>query len=111
MIEQKNNNFQMIIDLFRKTIASLVCIEKFTDNNYLKQTTEEYLIDIISQYASYYSHKDVNKITFKYSEKQIVDFCNECYEEINIMEFAEDLEYGFTKLVEKILEERNDKNG
>ena len=109
--EVEKDNSKQIIDLFRKVIASLACIEKTTNDNNIKQTSREYLSDIINQYDSYQSHKDVNKIEFRYSEKEIVDFSNECYDKVDIFTFAEDVEFGFNELIEKILKGRVIKNG
>ena len=35
--------------------------------------------------------------------KEIIDFCNECYEDANVFTYAEDLEYGLKELVENII--------
>lgn len=108
----EKKDYEHIVDLFRKVIASLVCIEKITKNNDIKQTTDKYLKDIIIQYENYRSTKDLNKIEFKYSEKEIVDFSNECYDKVDIFTFAEDVEFGFSEIVKKILKRREDrKNG
>lgn len=105
----KKNDYNQIVDLFRKVIASLVCIEKTTKNNDIKETSSGYLKDIIIQYENYRSTKDLNKIEFKYSEKEIVDFSNECYDKVDIFTFAEDVEFGFSELVMKILKGREGK--
>lgn len=110
MKEEKIESKQ-IYDLFRKVIASLACIEKTTSDAKKKQLSSEYLNDFINQYDKYQSHKNVNKIEFKYSEKEIVDFANECYDKADIVTFAEDVEFGFSELIEKIIEGRNIKNG
>lgn len=99
-------NFDEIVNLFRKVIASAVCIEKMTEEEKTRQTSSEHLNDFIDQYNSYQVHEDVNKISFKFSEKEIVDFANKCYDKVDIFLFAEDLEFGFSELVEKILEAR-----
>lgn len=99
------SNFELIIDLFRKVISSLSCIEKKTKDNDTRCICSKYLNDIINQYDNYKMNKNVNKICFKCSEKEVVDFCNDCYEKVDIFEFAEDLEYGFNELIQKILEE------
>ena len=100
------NNYELIIDLFRKVIASLVCIEKTTKQSDIKNTSKKYLNDIIIQYENYRLTTDLNKIEFQYSEKEIVDFVNECYDQVDIFTFAEDVEFGFSDLVENILEGR-----
>lgn len=107
----EKEKFTQIITLFRKVISSLACIEKTTNEEHIKLISKEYLSDIINQYDKYYFHKDVNKIEFKYSEKEIVDFSNECYEKVEIVKFAEDVEFGFNELIEKIAEGRNIRNG
>ena len=101
-----SNNFEEIIELFRKVIAAAACIEKKTDDEEARRISKEYLEDFINQYDGYQVHKDVNKIGFKFSEKEIVDFASECYDKVDIFLFAEDLEFGFSELVEKILEDR-----
>lgn len=106
MKENTSCYFEKNIDLFRKIIASLTCIEEKTSDEYTKKTSTIYKKDLIDQYQLYLNHKDVDKINFKYSEKDIVDFSNECYDKIDIFEFAEDLEFGFSELVELVLEER-----
>lgn len=105
----RKDDYEQIVNLFRKVIASLVCIEKTTKNNNINQTSGKYLKDIIIQYENYRSTKDLNKIEFKYSEKEIVDFSNECYDKVDIFTFAEDVEFGFSELVRKILKRREDK--
>lgn len=104
------SNFENIINLFRKIIASVACIEKITNDEYIRQTSIKYLEDFINQYDNYQLHKDINKISFKFSEKEIIDFSNECYDKVDIILFAEDLEFGFSELIKKILEERRIKN-
>lgn len=103
MENEKNiNDFSEIINLFRKIITSLACIEKIATDDYTRNTAKEYLLDTIKQYEKYNNSKDVMQIKFKYSQNEIVDFCNECYEKVDIFDFAEDVEFGFCELIEKI---------
>ena len=95
-----------IIESFQKVITSLVCIKAKSSDNNITKKTEEFLNDLIFQYENYQQTRNSNTIFFKYSEKEIVDFCNECYEKSEILIFAEDLEFGFEKLIKLILESR-----
>ncbi|MDD2181591.1 MAG: hypothetical protein PHW32_04400 [Bacilli bacterium] len=110
-MKEKVNNFDEIVNLFRKIIASALCIEKKTVDEKIRQTSSEYLEDFINQYENYLMHKNIDKIDFKFSEKEIVDFANECYEKVDIFIFAEDLQFGFSELMERILEMRGINNG
>lgn len=108
---EKDNSFDKIIYLFEKVISSLECIEKTTSDENIKDTSKKYLIDLKNQCEKYQLHKDNNKIEFQFSEKEIVDFSNKCYDKVDIFTFAEDVEFGFSELVEKILEGREINNG
>lgn len=94
-----------IIESFQKTITSLLCIKTIALDSNITKKAEEFLNDLIFQYENYQKNRNSNKISFKYSEKEIVDFCNECYERPEILIFAEDLEFGFEKLI-KLLQSR-----
>lgn len=85
-----------ILDLFRKIICSLLCISKITDKAYLKAKADTFLNEFIKQYESYNNH-------YTYSlnnNKEIIDFCNECYEDKDVFDYAEDVEYGLKELIE-----------
>ncbi len=95
-----------IINLFRKIITSLTCIRISTADDEIRNDTNKFLENIIRQYEQYLLKKDVNILNFEYSELEIVDFCNRCYEKVDIFTFAEDLEYGYIELMRKILDKR-----
>lgn len=97
-----------IIDLFRKVICSLTCIQRITKNKELKTEANNYIEDIIQQYNIYHNTHNVFAIGFKYSELDIVDFSGRCIELSNedVITLADDLEFGFRELMEKILKER-----
>lgn len=95
------------IHLFYKIIASLYCIEKITSDNVIREQARVFNQNIIEQYQKYIIKKSINTLEFKYSENEITAFSNECYEKIDIIEFAEDLEFGFSDLMKNILKERN----
>lgn len=105
-MEDKTINFEKTIDLFRKVISALSCIEKLASQQDIKEVANKYAKNLIEQYDKYYLHHNPNKIEFKYSEKEIVDFSNDCYDQLNIFVHAEDLEHGFDELIEKIIEGR-----
>lgn len=98
-----------IINLFRKIITSLTCIRIITADDEIRNATNNFLENIIRQYEQYLLKKDVNILNFEYNELEIVDFCNRCYEKVDIFTFAEDLEYGYIELMRKILDERKKK--
>lgn len=103
------SNYDKNINLFYKVISSLSCIEKITDNDTVKNESKKFNKDIIEQYQNYLKNKDVNKLNFNYSEKDITLFSNDCYDKVDIVEFAEDLEFGFRDLIKNILKERSEK--
>ena len=85
-----------ILNLFRKIICSLLCINKNTKNNDLKEKTYKYLKQFLEQYESYN-----NQATYSLNNyKEIINFCNECYEDKDVFDYAEDVEYGLQELME-----------
>lgn len=96
-----------IIDLYRKIICSLSCIENISNNNDIKIETHKYLVEFIRQYELYRNKNNINDIKFKYQSTDIIDFCNDCYNKVDIFDFAEDVEYGVKELMEVINKERN----
>ncbi len=85
-----------ILNLLRKVICSLLCITKNTSNDYLKTKSSYYLEKYLKQYELYY-----NKSNFYLDDiEEIVDFCNECYEDKDVFDYAEDVEYGLKELKE-----------
>lgn len=85
-----------ILNLFRKIICSLLCINKIANNTYLKSKANTYLNEFVKQYESYNIH-------YTYSlnnTEEVIEFCNECYEDKDIFDYAEDVEYGLKELME-----------
>lgn len=97
--------------LFTKIVCSLTCMKLKTKNINTKKECDKFVDDFVNQYEIYKLKRDMLLIGFKYSEKDIVDFCNECYEDADIFVYAEDLEYSFKDLLKNIFKERNKKNG
>ena len=85
-----------ILNLFRKIICSLVCIIKYTKNSELKSKAIKYLNDFLEQYELYN-----NKGKYSLSNwEEIINFCNECYGDKDVFDYAEDVEYGLRELIE-----------
>lgn len=90
-----------IINLFRKVICSLTCIEQKTVNIKIKQEAMVFINEYIMQYENY-----LNEKTFlDYDIVKLIDFCNNCYEDVKIFDFAEDVEYGAKELLVEIKKE------
>ena len=85
-----------ILNLLRKVICSLLCITKNTSNDYLETKSSYYLEKYLKKYELYN-----NKSNFYLDDiEEIVDFCNECYEDKDVFDYAEDVEYGLKELKE-----------
>ena len=85
-----------ILNLFRKIICSLLCINKNAKNNDLKVKTDKYLKQFLEQYELYN-----NQATYSVDNyEEIINFCNECYEDKDVFDYAEDVEYGLKELME-----------
>lgn len=85
-----------ILNLYQKIICSLLCIVKNTNNENLKSKSYDYLEDFILQYELY-NNKGLCSLNHY---EDIIDFCNECYEDKDVFDFAEDVEYGLKELNE-----------
>jgi len=109
-MEIKDKNYNRICELFRKVITSLLCIQNKINDEVKKQEIQSILNDLIEQYNIYILKLDSTLIGFKKSEKEIVDLANYFYDNVDVFNFAEDLEFGFSELIEFILCERNNKN-
>lgn len=109
-METKDKNYNKICALFRKVITSLLCIQTKINDELKKQEIQSILNDLIEQYDIYILKLDSTLIGFKNSEKEIVDLANYFYEDVDVFNFAEDLEFGFSELIECILLERSEKN-
>lgn len=97
---------EKVITLFRKIISSLACINKKSTDNQIKKKSEEYLSCFINKYENFMITKKLEDIMLYVDIKDIIDFCNECYEIVEIFDYAEDVEYGLKELVEVINNER-----
>lgn len=91
-----------ILNLFRKIICSLLCISKNTTNNTLKEEATDFLNYYLSQYVLYNDNSSY-KIE---NVERIINFCNNCYEDKNVFDYAEDVEYGVIELYEITLNKK-----
>ena len=88
----------LVINLYRKVICSLTCIEKRTSNNATKNKAINYINRFIYYYDKYLNKKE----NINYDISDLIDFCNECYDEVEIFDYAEDVEYGAKELTKEI---------
>lgn len=84
-----------ILNLYRKIICSLLCINKNTQNCNLKNKTYEYLNQFLEQYELY-NNKGMYSLN---NCEEIINFCNECYSDKDVFDYAEDVEYGLKELM------------
>ena len=93
-----------IINLLRKTITSLSCIEKTTTDKNLKNEACEYLIDLINQYKKIIESNDIKGLKFKYTEADLIDFSYRCIEnkENDFVKLGEDIQFGIIELTKLI---------
>ena len=82
------------INLYRKIICSLACIEKKTKIQNTREKTLEFINDFIQKYDSYLNNSEI----IDYDAVDVINFCNNCYEEVEIFDYAEDVEYGVKEL-------------
>ena len=89
-----------IINLLRKTITSLSCIEKTTTDKNLKNEACEYLIYLINQYKKIIESNDFKGLKFKYTEADLIDFSYRCIEnkENDFVKLGEDIQFGIIEL-------------
>lgn len=89
-----------VINLFKKTITSLSCIEKTTTDENLKDEATEYLIDLINQYKKIIELSDIKKIKFKYTEEDLIDFSYRCiaHKDNDFVKLGEDIQFGIIEL-------------
>ncbi len=90
------NKDAKILDLFRKIICSLLCIIKNTKNDNLKKEASYYLDYYLKQYELY-NNKGIYSLN---NLENVVNFCNQCYEDKDVFDYAEDVEYGVKELNE-----------
>ena len=88
----------LVINLYRKVICSLTCIEKRTNNAAIKKRATSYLNQYIDYYEKYLNKKEIQI----YNISDLVDFCNECYDDADVFDYAEDVEYGAKELFKEI---------
>lgn len=91
-MEHDNN----ILNMFRKIICSLLCINKNTKNVNIKMKSSEYLEKYLKEYELCLNKKKYSLVNYE----EIINFCNECYEDIDVFDYAEDVEYGLKELME-----------
>lgn len=108
-MKNKDINYSEICTLFRKVIASLICIQYNCSDLEVQNDTKCFLENFIEQYDKYSLKLDSNLVEFKYSEKEVVEFACSLYDNVKVVKFAEDLEFGFSELVRNILLERENK--
>lgn len=85
-----------ILNLFRKIICSLLCIIKNTKSDNLKKESSYYLDYYLEQYELYN-----NKCIYSLDNlESVINFCNQCYEDKDVFDYAEDVEYGVKELNE-----------
>lgn len=91
---------ETIINLFRKIITSLLCIEKTTNNNQLKKESLEYLYNFINYYKIIIETNDINNIKIDCNEEDIIDFSYRCIEdrETDLVRFAEDVQFSIIEI-------------
>ena len=88
----------LIINLYRKIISSLTCIEKRTNNDAIKNKATSYLNQYIDYYEKYLNKKEFQILNIS----DLIDFCNECYDDDDVFDYAEDVEYGAKELFKEI---------
>jgi len=92
----------LVVDLYRKVICSLACIEKRTNNDLIRNKALSYINQFIDQYDQYLNKKEC----LSYNISDLIDFCNDCYNEVEVFDYAEDVEYGVKELIKKANNER-----
>lgn len=97
-----------ILNLLRKIVCSLFCINEYTQNSILKESASKFLNEYAKKYQKYLHERQGFLIE---NSTQIIDFCNECYGDENVFDFAEDVEYGLRELIEIINYDGDDKYG
>ena len=89
------SNREEILNLFRKILSSLLCINMETSDESLKEKSLKYINEFENEYKSYYNFKKY----FIDNTIEIIDFCNECYQDKDVFDYAEDVEYGLRELI------------
>lgn len=93
-----------VVNLFRKIITSLSCVEKIITDENLKKEACEYLVDLINQYKKFIESSDIKSIKFKYAEKDLIDFSYRCieYKGNDLVRLGEDIQFGIIELTKLI---------
>ena len=92
------NSNNKVISLYQKIICSLSCIEKITDDKSIQNQSNYFLNKLIPLYTTLILKKEIKALNL--NVKEIINFCNSCYDKLNIFDLAEDVEYGIKELVE-----------
>lgn len=87
---------QKILNIYRKIICSLLCINKNTKNINIKNKSSEYLDIFLKQYEIYINKGNI----ILYNSEEIINFCNECYSDKDVFDYAEDVEYGIKEIID-----------
>lgn len=90
-----------VINLFRKIITSLSCIEKLSTDENMRNEANLYLVNLTSQYKEYINTHSIKNIKFKYTEEDLIDFSYRCIDDRknDFVRLGEDIQYGFAKLL------------
>lgn len=89
------NDSNEILNLFRKILCSFLCINLETTNECLREKSLKFIKEFEREYNKYYNFKEYSIVNIK----EVIDFCNECYEEKEVFDYAEDVEYGLKELI------------
>lgn len=89
------------INLFRKTITSLACIEKLSTDEDMRNEANEYLLNLTSQYKEFLNTRSIKNVKFNYTEEDLIDFSYRCIDdkENDFVRLGEDIQYGFIELI------------
>lgn len=92
-------NKEKIVNLLRKIITSLTCIEKITKDEELKKEAEGYIIELSIQYNKIINKNDIN-ITL--NKDDLVTFSYECInnKECDFVKLGEDIQFGTLELID-----------
>ena len=91
------NSTTKVISLYQKIICSLSCIEKITDDKGIQNQCNYFLNKLIPLYTNLILKKEIKALNINVNE--IINFCNNCYDKLNIFDLAEDVEYGIKELI------------
>lgn len=109
MNDHKDKNYKYICRLFSKTITALAYIISVVKEKEIKDQAKLIIEDLLKQYGIYRKYYNSFFVGFIYDTGEISDFANECYDK-EYFYYAEDVEYGYIELLDKIIEERENLN-